>query len=597
MNGGRKSLKEGKNLSQKVRFGLSFLSCGIGLVAIALLVFSRSILWGEFVFEDFNRMREGSMGMGSSASVLHFRPIVVLSYWLQSQFEGAITPHGSVFCNVLLHALNTLLLYVFLTKRSFPSLVSCKGRSLSASFGVAILFAVNPIHTEAIVSGMDSGRAELLAFFFGFLGILAFSPQKQSLLPWVLFFLAALSKESGALFPVLAISSSWFQGEKPSFLKWIKPFCVFMLMLFVGRLAVTGAILQSDVIHFVENPLASLPFEERLFNSIFLLGRYLAIIIVPFPLSADYSFATLSPVSLSGASSIVSFVFIGLVATIFSLGAFMLRTRSIASFALLWFFLAFILTANILFPIETIFAERLAYTPSVAGSLLLGWFLLLVRDTYPRSAVGAFSVVVIALTALTIHYQGAWQSKEKLIERQVALFPNSVKMQVNLAVLRSGQGHFDIAEEAVEKALSLYPASSDALLLRARLYAARGDNSGAKEALQTALFHDPLHLDVIEMFVNILLKERQFEIALPLLDRGLSQNPFHEGLLSAQYRFKVATENLAGALEVQKKLEAIGSDDPDFLRIREQIRELMREKIVLDEQSVSENVVTPSYPE
>jgi tetratricopeptide (TPR) repeat protein len=87
------------------------------------------------------------------------------------------------------------------------------------------------------------------------------------------------------------------------------------------------------------------------------------------------------------------------------------------------------------------------------------------------------------------------------------------------------------------------------------------------------------------MFARILLKERRFEEALPLLEKGLQENPRHERLLSAQYIYEVATENLSRALSVQKQLEAIGSDDPDFLRIREQIQELMREKIVLEPES------------
>lgn len=572
--------------------GVSSLCAATTLFLLGICIFSRAFLWGEFVYDDLIHIVDNPALTSPDGwlSILFtpvfpgslYRPITFLSFWLQSQVVGEVLPIHFLFVNAVLHGANTALLYLLLSRVSFPSLLSVGKRRVSMALCASLLFAVHPLHTEVVANGV--GRAELLAFFFGLLGIMALAHSKLRLLPWMLFLCAALAKESGIIFPLLAILFMWYRGEKMPYTGWLKRYVLLLFVFGVVRLLVAGAILQQETIHFIDNPLASLTFSERLYNAIHLLHKYLALVLVPYPLSADYSYATLAPLSLSGFSGILIVLSLGLFAALLLLVLTSLRSRSVYGFGLSWFFIAFLPTANILFPIGTIFGERLAYTPSAGAVLLLVWIFSLMATRYTRTA-SIFALITFAFFLVsTVLYQETWQSQETLIERQAARFPKSVKMSVNLATLRMNQGHFDIAEEAIERALSLYPASADALLVRARLYSHRGENERAKIALEEALRYEPLHLEALDMFARILLKERRFEEALPILEKGLRENPHHERLLSARYIYAVATENLSRALEVQKQLEAMNSDDPDFLRIREQIRELMREKIAVEPQ-------------
>jgi tetratricopeptide (TPR) repeat protein len=585
--------KSQPNRFGEFRAGVSLLCAATILFLFGIGVFSRAFLWGEFVYDDLIHIVENPLlrwpdGWLSILSTPVFpgslyRPITFLSFWLQTQIVGEALSFQFLFVNAILHGANTALLYLLLSRIPFRSLLSFGKNRISTALCASLIFAAHPLHTEVVANGV--GRAELLAFFFGMLGIMTFSSTKVRLLPWMLFVCSALSKESGIVFPLLAILFMWYRGEKMSYTGWLKRYVLLLLVFGLMRFLITGSFVHQGTVSFIDNPLASLPFQERLPNAIYLLEKYLALILVPYPLSADYSFATLAPLSLSGLSGIVSAFALGLLGVILLLAFTSLRSRSVYSFGLVWFFIAFLPTANIIFPIGTIFGERLAYTPSAGGVLVIAWILSLIATRYPRTASIFALTTFLFFLGSTILYQGVWQNQETLIERQASRFPNSVKMSVNLATLRMNQGHFDIAEEAVERALSFYPASADALLVRARLYSHRGENDRAKRSLEEALQYEPLHLEVLDMFARILLKERRFEEALPLLEKGLQENPRHERLLSAQYIYEVATENLSRALSVQKQLEAIGSDDPDFLRIREQIQELMREKIVLEPES------------
>ena len=575
------------------RAGVSSLCAATLLCLFGICVFSRAFLWGEFVYDDIihivdNPVLKSPDGWLSILSTPVFpgslyRPIAFLSFWLQSQVVGEALPTQFLCVNAILHGANTALLYGLLSRIPFPALLSVGKSRVSTALCASLLFAVHPLHTEVVANGV--GRAELLAFFFGMLGIVTLSSTKVRLLPWALFVCAVLSKESGIVFPLLAILFMWYRGEKIPYTGWLKRYALLLLAFGAVRFLITGSLIHHGTVSFIDNPLASLSFTERLPNALYLLEKYLALILVPYPLSADYSYATLAPLSLSGFSGIVSVCALGLFGAILLLAFTALRSRSVYGFGLIWFFIAFLPTANIVFPIGTIFGERLAYTPSAGGVLLLAWIFSLIATRYPRTASISALMTFLFFLSSTILYQGVWQSQEALIERQAARFPNSVKMAVNLATLRIHQGHFDIAEEAIERALSFYPASADALLVRARLYSHRGENDRAKMTLEEALRYEPLHLEALDMFARILLKERSFEEALPVIEKGLRENPRHERLLSARYIYEVATENLSGALHVQKQLEAIGSDDPDFLRIREQIQELMREKIVLEPES------------
>ncbi len=130
----------------------------------------------------------------------YFRPLLTLTFEVDKYVGGLEEPFMHLV-NILLHTLNTVLIYLLTRRISFFI-----GREPGWSpFLAAGLFALHPLNTEAV--NWIMGRTDLLAGFFVFLMLLLFvnALDKRSIL-WAIgsalaLFLGALCKET-ALFVV-----------------------------------------------------------------------------------------------------------------------------------------------------------------------------------------------------------------------------------------------------------------------------------------------------------------------------------------------------------------------------------------------------------
>ena len=93
---------------------------------------------------------------GSARSHGSYRPLTVLTLWLNRRLDAAGEARGFHAANVLLHGLATLLLW-------------CHARATlrrrSSAFAAALLFAVHPLNSEAVAYCV--GRADLLSAVLG----------------------------------------------------------------------------------------------------------------------------------------------------------------------------------------------------------------------------------------------------------------------------------------------------------------------------------------------------------------------------------------------------------------------------------------------
>ena len=121
-----------------------------------------------------------------------YRPITVLTFRL-NYILHELQPLGYHLINILLHATVTLLYHHLCSKllSSVPAVAA------------ALLFAVHPVHTEAVTGVV--GRAELLASIFFLLALLQYgSISRRQSVRWrgllvvcIMVSLAMLSKEQG----------------------------------------------------------------------------------------------------------------------------------------------------------------------------------------------------------------------------------------------------------------------------------------------------------------------------------------------------------------------------------------------------------------
>ena len=125
----------------------------------------------------------------------YYRPLVLISYMVDYHFFG-LNAFNYYLVNIFLHIATALVVF-WLMRQVF--------RKDSLSFAAALLFAIHPIHWEAISN--ISGRGTLLNAFFltSAFGVFIMAQKRKRLFPLALFlfFLALMSHEAAAIFPLV----------------------------------------------------------------------------------------------------------------------------------------------------------------------------------------------------------------------------------------------------------------------------------------------------------------------------------------------------------------------------------------------------------
>src|SRR6516225_919610 len=310
-----------------------------------------------------------------------FRPVTFATL----QFNWATSgekPFGYHFFNLSIHmAVTLLLLFVLRT------LLEGEPRGELVAFASALLFAVHPIHTEAVASIV--GRSELLAAGF-LLAAWLLHLRDQPIPELVCLLLALLSKESAVGFLPLALVGDYARGElKPrQRYAWIAGVSV----LYVAVLwKVQGGRFGEVSVNFLDNPLASLPATWRILNALRVAWKYVGLLIYPGALSYDYSYNAIRlyedwrhtfPAAVAAIAVLALWLW-----------ALWSRRRGWVLAGAIYF-AGFAVTANALVPTGTIMGERLAYFPSAGFCLLLA--LMWVRLKKLKAAWAWAALIVLA---------------------------------------------------------------------------------------------------------------------------------------------------------------------------------------------------------
>jgi hypothetical protein len=406
----------------------------------------------------------GPRGVGTG-----FRPILLTSYAIQWWLhDGEVIGYHAV--NVFLHGLVAFLFLQFLRQVAVPE---------PAAFGAALLFAVHPMHVEAVTSIVGRGETLAAVFVFGFLlAALAFrsaSSGRPRLLAAALlcYGIGLLTKESAAVAPALAFLAFW-RLEEGTAVRRIAKALRTGLLLYAGaavvlvldlayRHWVLGGFLKSGRFRIfeVENPLAPLHPLVRAANAAAILFRYVGRLLVPLRLSADESAWSIPVRHGFDPAGLVALVL--LVAMVVAC-VIRERQRRDVAFGVLFFLTAFVPTANVFFPTGTIFAERLAYLPSAGFALALGAGILSPSKGTGVSRFRAAILLAIALAfaARTVARNRVWQDDETLFAESVRTSPESAKAHYNLAWVSMEHSRLAPALEEYTRATRIYPKYFDA---------------------------------------------------------------------------------------------------------------------------------------
>ncbi len=318
-----------------------------------------------------------------------YRPLTTLSFLFNYTLLGnAANPVGYHVVNWALHALNALLVFY---------LVTVIFRSTRAGFAAAILFACQPVNTEAVTYTL--GRADLLSTtlvllaVFAHLGFVASAGRTAlqwllRLLVWLLFFLALLTKESAiVLLPLVALFDWLFDWRRytgqphrdfwENCLRKFRSNYLWMFLIWLSYLGMRTVVLlrlEPQLISPVDNPLAESGLLSRVLTACNLTGKAVSLLVFPQSLSADYSFSQMVPVDTAFRHvedwlGVLALVLI--LGVVYATWRFHRPLRALA-FWVGWFLLTIAANLGVLQAGNVLFSEQWLYLPGISACALVG---------------------------------------------------------------------------------------------------------------------------------------------------------------------------------------------------------------------------------
>jgi tetratricopeptide (TPR) repeat protein len=489
----------------------------------------------------------------------NWHPLTWLSHLLDVTLFG-LRPAGHHLMNVLFHAANATLLFVWLCRVT---------RAEWRSALVAALFALHPLHVESVA--WVSERKDVLSTFFGLLTLWAYGryAEKRSrverresraapgdpaldprpstidyVLALVFFALGLMSKPMLVTWPfVLLLLDYWplrrfetapelmrqpTSGSPPrpaavSDAQWavlwrlVREKIPFLILSVASAVITVIAQTHGRAVLSLEQ----LPFGERVANALVSYARYVGKALWPVNLAVPYPFPERWPAAVIISSTLLV---VGV-----SLVAFRLRRR--------WPFLpaGWFLFLGTLVPVIGIvqvggqsLADRYMYVPMTGIFIMAVWGLAeaLACWRWPEALawMGA-GLVLTGLAARTRNQLHCWQNSETLLRHTVAATPKNAFACFDLGCYLETNGQMRAAIEHYQLAIQYRPTYAKPLNNMAKILIDQGLFDEAIEYCQRALRLDPNYPVALNNLGAALTGKREFAQAIPVYEKALRLDP------------------------------------------------------------------------
>jgi tetratricopeptide (TPR) repeat protein len=477
----------------------------------------------------------------------YYRPLMNVGYLLCYQVFGS-RAFGFHLVNVVFHAVVVCTVFL-LTKRMFQN------RNLALM--TAVLFAIHPIHSEAIawIAASPDWQLSLFYLLTFWLFLAGARPGGRFLYLAQLamagsFVLALFSKEQAVTLPVLATVYEHFyraDREETRPTQKVRRYAVLWLLTvayLLFRVRVLGALSSG----FSMNRLT---WYETFASAFALLGQYLWKILWPVDLRVFCPFH--APLSLFDPPVVGGLAALAVCSALF----FFLRRRARPlSFGLLWMLATLAPVLNARWMPTVVFAERYLYLPSVGFCWLLGWaFLRLWVRASARGAVWsrALATAFVLLAALCsiriITRNRDWQNNFVLYTNILAACPDANYIRRDLGATYWQMGDGESAEREWREVLKVEPDNSLALGGLGLVYLKKQQYAEAMEFFKKALEFDPRNAEA-RLYLGVThMDAHSLELAEPELRTAVSLSPFSSNARNALGKLYLAEGRTAEAEE------------------------------------------------
>ena len=471
------------------------------IVIVSIAVYANS-LNGEFVSDDIPSIIDNPL-IHNPFAVWHLQQI---TNSLIYKFFG-LNPIAYHALNVLIHAINGILVF-FLLKLFFDARPSLFG---------ALIFAVHPIHTEAI--SWISGRSYALGTTFLLCSFLLYQSSSAGnkikvgkYIFSLLFHIASVfTAWYGWLYPgMLMLYDITYKRYKKTWKLWI-PFIAAIIAWWLTKNFYSSI---SDRLNLVQEYTGSGEITNPIFNIAWSIFNYAKLLLCPTHLvfyrelnihSKELLMLTLCVLAL--------IIFISPV----------LFKKSKPLFFALGIFVLFLSPTYSPISIVTLLAERYCYLPSIGFCMLVAFILqrYMPTDKLRKTITVLLVIVISAYSIRTIIRNNDWRDNKTFWQVTIKDSLDNPKGYKNLAGTLLVQGNPDNAIILYKKALELKPDFTDAYNDLAAAYTMIGENQLAIENYKKALEINPSHPEANANLGSVYYSLRNYKQAIAAYEKAL----------------------------------------------------------------------------
>jgi len=472
-----------------------------------------SISWDNIKFWFSNNVLTG-VGLQSN----YYRPFLFFTFALNWIISGT-GPFIYHLTSNAIHILNALLIFWLIRIIFKIDLLA---------FLTSLFFLIHPLQTEAIT--YISGRGDALVTMFMLLALLFFYKKETakqsavySLWSVVFLVLGLLSRETGIIFPFLAIifyvsfislSTSSEQANKRFVASVkrgiIKTWPYFAVVIIYGVLRLTILNFQDTLNFYSEQNLYSENLHVRLFTLPPILWEYLKLLVVPIGLHMERS-ATIYTSLFQWPVWLIALTVLCIMYYVLRLyknekwaddklmanGKWQTATPfRVWFFGVSWFFVALAPVSGIT-PINALIYEHWLYLPMVGFWLIISFYLLNLFDHLVTKKIRRWSLVVGLVVYFSFFFYQSiqrnilWSNPIEFYKDILKYEPDSVRINNNLGNQYFNQGDKKQAEFYYRKAAESEDSFAQPHFNIGSILQSRGDTKGAIVEFEKAIEIDP----------------------------------------------------------------------------------------------------------
>jgi hypothetical protein len=567
-------------------------------LAMLLAVIITLVYWeapgNQFHFDDYHNIVDyGPVRMEQLSSKalldafnnpkLEYRNVPSLFFALD-WWRGGGEARAFLQTNVLLHVLTALAVFAFAGQVLRRVNNDDTRTVLLAAFGVALLWAVHPINSQAV--NLIVQRMAILATLFVVLSLSCYLAARSADSPrsiaWyvaagLFAVLGAFSKQNAWILPLLVLAVEYgvvrhgqvlIQNRQDVFLLAL-PFVAAALValdIALGTGPLSGSFLSGYEIR-------EFSMEERLLTQPRVIFFYASLVLWPLPgrFSLEHDFAVSTSLMMPPTTSAS---LLGLAILLFAALFLFVRPQTrVLGFLLLWPAMTLAIESSFI-PLELVFEHRM-YMPMVGLAILPGVGWLAIRNPRSWQSIGyvaALGAIALGLAISTAQRTKTWRDPLTLSSDAVEKAPDSSRAWSNLGKERYLSGDQAGAMAALERAIGLSGGKeTKALEHLGVIYLDLGDLDRA-EALVGSAYRQQWNRpepSILNHMGEIELARKRYASAAGFFDRAIGIAPWK----SAYYwNIALAYEGLSYcSLALQNWHKYLDlEDDPDSRRQVEQ---------------------------